>query len=204
MGTALCKHELPEHLCDICTPRQPRRPRSGSMVVSTPPRVEDPDTVVVAANFAYGVYLRFEAYACQPDRAFRQDIQWMGFYADEVIQPEIARILDIRDRVSFTPAEVERLRQTGDPMDRRVSEVIESLAKDPRWGEREYKVFLLSGPQDPQTLRLAKGIVNNLVGKRGSGTAFTQSQRYTRLEFLQQDPNSTTDLINLSSEVGTG
>ena len=200
MSAELCRHELPKHLCDVCTPRQEpatvrTRARSGG---AAPPLVENADTVIVAANVAYGEYLNYHAYVCQPDRPFRQDVRWMGFYAQEAIQEEVAEILYIRDRIPFTPEEVERLRSSSDETSRQTADLIERLTKNStrRWGE-DFKVFLLSAPNDPRTNRLPRKIINTLVDHRGSGTAFTQHQRYSRLDFLLAGPANTDELVNM-------
>ena len=48
----------------------------------------------------------------------------------------------------------------------------------------EHKVLVLSAPDDPRTVRLHSPIVNDLHVASGRVTAFTQGQRYVRLEHL--------------------
>jgi hypothetical protein len=50
------------------------------------------DTVIVAAQAAWPEYQQFNAYVCQPDRAFRGGLTHMGFYTNGAIQPLIPRI----------------------------------------------------------------------------------------------------------------
>jgi len=47
-----------------------------------------------------------------------------------------------------------------------------------------YKVFLLSAPDDPQTIHLENPILNDLRSATGRPNAFTQGQRYVRLADL--------------------
>lgn len=198
MGATLCRHELPENLCDVCTPREPQRRVVTQRAQSAQPKVENPDTVIVAANLAYGEYLKFNAYVCQPDRAFRQDTRWMGFYAQEAIQVEIAEILYVRDRVPFTRAEVERLQDSHDPVAEEVARLIElAVVHSGRRWDQDFKVFLLSGPNDSRTHKLPKKTMNNLLDHKGTGTAFTQHQRYSRLDFLERGPRYTDELVNM-------
>ena len=122
----------------------------------------------------------------------------MGFYANEAIQEEVAEILYIRDRVPFTREEVERLRSSSDETSRQIADLIERLTDNTtrRLGE-DFKVFLLSAPNDPRTNHLPRKIINTLVDHRGSGTAFTQHQRYSRLDFLMAGPANTDELVNM-------
>ncbi len=51
------------------------------------PTVRDADTVVVATTHAYPEFERFGAYVCEPKRSFRENIEYLGFYAERHIQP---------------------------------------------------------------------------------------------------------------------
>lgn len=192
-----CKHELPLAVCDICTPRQAPVPKKVSNAASSP-AVENADTVIVAANVAWGEYEKYSAYVCQPDRAFRQDARWMGFYAEEHIQRSVPEIEYVRDRVPFTKEEIDRLRAKGDPISLRTADLIDVLVKkSSRKLGQDFKVFLLSSPDDSRTVQLPSRIKNSSLNSSGSGTAYTQHQRYTRLDALQAGPSNTDELIQL-------
>ncbi len=75
------------------------------------------DVVVVAASSAYGDYLRYSAYICQPGRSFREGTERMAFYADGSIKIEIPRILARRDNQPLT-ADSARDLASGDANDR--------------------------------------------------------------------------------------
>ena len=160
--------------------------------------VDSDDVVVVAARFAYGEYLRHGAYVCQPERAFRDGLTHMGFYAEGSIQTHVARILDREDLVLFTAEEALR-RRGGDERNRRVGEVIQALLSE---GRREagkhYQVFVLSAPNDPGTVRLPQPIVNDTVTASGRPWAWTMGQRYVSLVGLTR-PGMT-----VTSELGHG
>lgn len=178
----------------MCTPReQPRPPRVSNPVGAV--RVENADTVIVAANTAYGEYLKYHAYVCQPDRPFRRDVRWMGFYANEAIQKEVGEILYVWDRVSFSVDEVNRLRQSGDDVHEKLATLIEKLVRDTtrRWNE-DFKVFLLAPPTDDRTQKLQREVRNASVDHKGTGRAWTQHQRYTRLDALMSGPRDTDEL----------
>ena len=56
-----------------------------------------------------------------------------------------------------------------------------------------YKVVLLTPPEDSRTVHLEKPIGNDLQSARGRITAFTQNQRYVRLNELKR-AQKTSDL----------
>jgi len=148
------------------------------------------DTVVVAARQAWAEYNQLHAYVCQPGRRF-QPVKYVGFYADGKIQRVVPLIVAERDHVrmerglhkdAFGPI-VERLLDLG---------LREPFA--------EHKVLLLSAPDDPQTVRLDAAIVNDLRSTAGRVTAYTQGQRYVRLDDLRR-AKRTSDLVE-SGEPG--
>ena len=149
--------------------------------------VADADTVIVAARDAYDTYLGTEAYVCQPLRSFRDDIKYLGFYKDKAIQPEVAVIRHRRKSVIFSRDEVARLRATGDARDAEVAALINDRLSSGTDG-REHQVFLLSAKDDPDTLKLPKGIRHTDRG------AWTQAQRYTQSSALRLAPETTSEL----------
>lgn len=143
------------------------------------------DTVVVAARHAWSEYQRFHAYVCQPGRPF-QPVQYLAFYATGQVYPLIPRITEVRDDVVF-----ERGRHSG-PLGHIVEYLLEERMREE--GTR-YKVFLLSAPDDPQTIHLENPILNNLRSASGRPSAFTQGQRYARLVDLVK-ARHTSDLVH--------
>jgi hypothetical protein len=146
--------------------------------------VDSDDVVVVAARFAYPEYLRRGAYVCQPERAFRGALTHLGFYANSAIQPHVPRIRYREDLVVFTDEEA-AARRGGSDNDRLVGEVIVALLDDGTREEgKQYQVFLLSGPEGPDTVRLAQPIANDTVTESGRPWAWTMHQRYASLANL--------------------
>lgn len=143
------------------------------------------DTVIVAARQAWSDYERVHAYICQPERPF-QAVQYLGFYGGGQIRPLIPRILEVHDRVQFQDRRYEG----------RLAAVVDAaLNGGLRTTPGEHKVFVLSPPDDPQTVRLKAAIVNDLRSASGRITAFTQSQRYVRLENLT-NATRTSELVS--------
>jgi hypothetical protein len=146
--------------------------------------VDTDDVVVVAARFAYPEYLKRSVYVCQSERAFRGGLTHMGFYANSAIQVHLPRIRYREDLVTFTREEA-AARQVGSDTDRLVGQVIETLLDDgPREEGKQYQVFLLSGPEDPDTVRLTQPITNDTVTESGRPWAWTMGQRYVSLAEL--------------------
>jgi hypothetical protein len=151
--------------------------------------VADADTVVVAARNAYGNYLRTGAYVCQPLRSFREETRYMGFYKDKAIQQEVPLIRDRRKDVTFSHEEAESLRASGDKTDAEIGAVIEkNLDSAPEMDGWLGQVFLLSSPEDDETLKLGQVIHHT---RRG---AWTQGQRYTASGALRRGAATTEEL----------
>lgn len=146
--------------------------------------VDSDDVVVVAARFAYPEYLKRSVYICQAERAFRDGLTHLGFYADGAIQTHVPRIRNREDLITFSH-EAAALRKGGSDVDRLIGDVIEDdLAEGTREEGKQYQVFLLSQPDDPDTVRLAQPIANDTVAESGRPWAWTMGQRYVSLAGL--------------------
>lgn len=151
------------------------------------------DVVVVAARFAWDEYKDHGVYICQPDRSFRPGLTHMGFYAHGAIQPLIAKILDQRAQpFTFDDDAVQQLK-AGDAIEQRIASVIEvSLAGGARSSGQPYRVFVLSYPDDDDTVTLTAAITNTTKAASGRAFAWTMGQRYTRLSALTKPGITTT------------
>jgi hypothetical protein len=149
------------------------------------------DVLIVAARIAYPDYLRKPAYICQDGRSFR-DVVRLGFYRHGQIEPHFPAIRAIEDHVPFSRDHAARLRATGSPIDRELADLIETVPHYYRkWEGEPHKVFLLTTPDDPQTLVLGQPIRHDTGGR---GSAWTMGQRYTSEAALLANPRSTDDL----------
>ena len=150
------------------------------------------DTVVVAARRAWPEYQLTSAYVCQPDRAFREGLTHFGFYALGAIQPLVPRIKAHHPTVLFSPDEAASRRRDGQVV---LADLIESLlARNERTEGESYGVLLLSGPDDPETVRLAHPIINDTLSVTGKPFAWTMGQRYTSLSKLISGVSLTSEL----------
>jgi nucleotide-binding universal stress UspA family protein len=160
--------------------------------------VDSDEVVVVAARFAYPEYLTRSVYVCQAKRTFRGGLTHLGFYANGAIQRHVPSIRHREDLVTFTPQEAAS-RRSGSEVDRRVGEVIQMLLADgPREEGEQYQVFLLSGPEDPDTVRLDRPIANDTVTESGRSWAWTLGQRYVSLADLTRPG------VVVTSQLGAG
>jgi len=150
------------------------------------------DTVIVAARAAWPEYQATGAYICQPDRSFRGDITHLGFYADGAIQPLIATIRDRQPSVVLSADEAGRRRAAGEAG---LADVIEAVLRaGTRVPGQSYGVFVLSGPDDTDTVRLDNAIRNDTTAESGRVWAWTLSQRYTSLSKLRSGARLTSQL----------
>lgn len=151
--------------------------------------VENADTVVVAATFAFGDFERTGAYVCQPNRSFRPGSTYLGFYAKRRIEPVFPRILDRRLNVPFTWAQADQLEAIDDPDDKKVATIIrESLAEPELFRRQEgqsYQVVLLDK---------ATGFVLPKAIDHPTGSAWLRGQRYTSSAALKRAPATTEEL----------
>ncbi|MGW8439205.1 hypothetical protein ACWGKS_29015 [Nocardiopsis sp. NPDC055879] len=156
------------------------------------------EVVVVAASQAYPEYLESFAYICQPGRSFREGLTHMGFYAQQAIQPHLAHIFTREDHVLFTHEEALR-REVNGERDARIADLIRSsLESGVREERQEYMVFLLSGPQDPETVVLEAPLANDTVVASGRPWAWTMGQRYVSLAALRRPGVRTTSDLETS------
>jgi len=150
------------------------------------------DTVVVAARAAWPEYQRLAAYICQPNRSFRAGLKYLGFYAEGAIQPLIPRIRRHCTAVLFTREEAGALRARGDA---ELAALIDGvLDREERTDGEAYDVLLLTGPDEPGTIRLQVPIANDKVTESGKPWGWTLSQRYTRLDKLGSGITRTSQL----------
>lgn len=159
--------------------------------------VDNDDVVVVAARVAHSEYLDHGLYVCQPNRAFRDGLTHMAFYANGAIQPQVPRILHRADPVPFTSAEANARRARGGA-DVRVADAIQTLVgSGARTEGSDYGVFVLSRREDPGTVLLDAPIVNDTVASSGRPWAWTIGQRYTSLAKLSRPGTALTSQLEL-------
>ncbi|WP_150244119.1 hypothetical protein [Nocardiopsis quinghaiensis] len=160
--------------------------------------VTSDEVVVVAASQAYPEYLESAAYICQPGRSFREGLTHMGFYAQQAIQPHLARILTCEDHVPFTYEEALR-REGNGGRDARIGDLVRaSLETGAREEGQEYMVFLLSEPEAPETVVLEAPVANDTVAASGRPWAWTMGQRYVSLAALRKPGVRTTSDLETS------
>jgi hypothetical protein len=142
------------------------------------------DIAVIAARAAWPEYQQFHAYVCQPERSF-QLISRIAFYADAAIQPLVPKIIEVHDQVEFA---AQRYRGA-------LGDLVNALlGVKARQEGKYYKVFLLSAPDSPDTLKLRDRVPNDLRAKSGRTAAYVQGQRYVSTDALVKAVK-TSDLV---------
>lgn len=142
------------------------------------------EVLVVAALWALDEYRDTSAYVCQPNRTFR-DVERMAFYTLGEIAPFVPKIVQTLEAVEFR-----RGAHTG-----RLGAVVDALLdRALRQEGRQYKVMLLTAPEDSETIRFGAPVVNDLTSETGRAIAFTQGQRYVSLSRLRV-AKTTSELI---------
>jgi hypothetical protein len=148
------------------------------------PAAAESMAVVVPAGLAWPFYQSHGVYVCQPGRFFRQ-ISHVAFYHKAAIQPDLAKILERLDHVSWKPEEIQRRIGIGTDRERRIGEAIRD-SRAAGWVDDEYQLFLLT---QNDSFGIQKGHVH-LVSpvpqtRRGRGSAWVHKQRYASVGAIQ-------------------
>lgn len=138
------------------------------------------DVVVVPAISAWPLYQSSHAYVCQAGRYFQQ-VEYVAFYTEKAVQPEVAKIKGRVDNVPWGAHEARSLCADADRDHRRLGKIMQS-AYDAGWTHGTYQVFFLTEPGEPGHVTLPARIVNDRAGK---SSAFVRKQRYTSIHQLR-------------------
>ncbi len=148
------------------------------------------DVGIVAARFAYPFYRRHYAYRCPAGRSFRDGLRYLGFYIDKAIKREVPRILGRFDDVVVSDPSAAKYAESSDAIERRVAEIIRvTLDEDPEMFDWRGQFFILSRPDDDETLMLDAPVVREEKGAWMQG-----GQRYVTSEALAS-ARTTADLV---------
>ena len=159
------------------------------------------DTVVVPVNAAsIDLYLRQSVYLCQPGRSISEQVQYVGFYGDGEIKPFVARILRRQDEVVFE-SEIAAHVTSGscfsqsDVVYEKVLELIEAGDVEE---DSVLQMFVLSGHDDQETIRLPHPIRGDTTSPTGRHVAWNRNQRYVYSDDLKTAPHTTNELDRLT------
>ena len=144
------------------------------------------DACIVAARRAWPQYKKTGFYHCPTSYNFRP-VEYFGFYADQAIQPKLARVIQRYDAIVFS-ADFE-------DDDRRLCEYVRGQVENGRVSEGESRLVIkLSECESPETKTLND---NNPIphNQRGRGRGFTRGKRYVALEKLLK-AQTTEDLMD--------
>lgn len=142
--------------------------------------------VVVPAARAYGDYLQLSAYLCQPRRPFKR-VERVAFYRRGQIEREVPLVRHVADEVLFSRDHAAELRASGAPFAAEIADLIErTLGAGIRPPDQLEKVFLLTAPDDRETMLLEAPIPNDATDHNGRNTAWVMMQRYVALDQLRK------------------
>ena len=158
--------------------------RQDGLLAPTEPRV-----IVLAARLAWPEYQRLGVYKCGPNKPMQpiKDSDHLAFYVDGTIQPRVPRIKSVLESIDMTqPGEIESLEEDQRRLARELREKIYSQNAVHGY-DLARKVLFLSGPDDGETVKLERAIINDKKDKNGKPTPFTFGQpRYVTLESLKR------------------
>lgn len=137
-----------------------------------------PDNVVVIpARNAWGEYARFGIYICQPGRKFR-NVEYLAFYRNKRIESVVPQVIAVYDHVEMTRENAAKLAE-GTANDQAIARLVARLLDEGERADRDTnKVFLLTQPEDSETVHLERALVHQ------SKNAWVQNQRYVSLDKL--------------------
>ncbi len=151
--------------------------------------------LIVPARQAIFDYREFSVYVCQSNRSF-QPVEHIGFYHNGMIDRHIAKVIGQPiEEVNLTLEAIE-----DSELDTEIKEKLRLIvnkmkdSKSLRY-EDTLKVFFLSPPDSPDTIKLIQDIKNDLRNQAGRPFAFVQGQLYVALSALQRNQSTTTELM---------
>lgn len=155
--------------------------------------------LIVPARQAILDYREFSVYVCQPNRSF-QPVEHIGFYHNGMIDRHIAKVIGQPiEEVNLTVEAIEKAELATEVKEKLRLLVTKMKDSNRRHGEERdgdtLKVFFLSPPDSPDTIKLTQDIRNDLRNQAGRPFAFVQGQRYVALSALQRNPSTTTELL---------
>lgn len=158
--------------------------RQRGLIGANKPRV-----MVIGANRAWPMYQDLGIYRCSVSKPMRslKATDYLGFYAGGEIKPRVPQfIAEIESLDLRREAEIEALTDTA--LKERAEGLRNKVNELRQWHhfDNPLRIMFLSGPEDPETVKLGKPIVNDKKDKNGKAAPFTYGQpRYVTLESLQ-------------------
>ena len=158
------------------------------------------DVLIVAGSVAYPEYLQIGGYVCTVERRFRK-VDYLAFYADGEIKPQIPRIRHRRDHVPMNLDHVAKLRKDDQQWDGEIADLSTRCDRQVALVGTELRknhVFVSTDPNDPDLLELPAPVKNDSTDRNGRPCPFTYGQpRYTRAVTLRARPATTSEMVKL-------
>lgn len=150
--------------------------------------------LIVTDALDYARYGDLGALILGVDSQLPEGVTHIGFYSAAAIQPEIAKVVaDYQGLLIDTGTEAQ-LRRTGKAPDERLAEIVQSLlGSDEALAGSTRRVLLLSGPDEPETLRLDNAI-RNTKEVNGRRLAWAVAPRAVPYAAIAEGPQTTDEL----------
>ena len=113
----------------------------------------DQRVLVVSQNYGHAEYTRSHVYVGESGQP--ADIRYLAFYENGEIRPEIPKVLARHDDLVFDESLIERLTASTNTTDQKLAEYMSAELESGRRAPGDTRqVFLLTEPDDPETLSL--------------------------------------------------
>lgn len=145
--------------------------------------------VVIPANQGWPMYQDLGIYRCSVSKPMHslKATEYLGFYAGGKIQPLVPRFIDEVKKLDLRRDE--EIQALTDPaLKERVEGLREKVSELQQWHEfrDHFRIMFLSGPEDAETVKLEKPVVNDEKYKNGKTAPFARgAPRHITLESLK-------------------
>ena len=170
-----------------------------------PPKATEPAVdervLLVSQNYGHAEYLRSNVFAGEPGRGISPDVRYIAFYEGGEIRTDIPRVLARHDDLVFDLTTAESLNSSSNETDIALAKFIrEELDSGRRAPGETRQVFLLTGPDSDQTVRLGAPITNTKVSPGGKPMAWVVRTRMTWKSVITSGATTTDQLDELEEK----
>lgn len=155
----------------------------------------DQRVLVVSQNYGHAEYTRSHVYVGESGRGLSPDIRYLAFYENGEIRPEIPKVLARHDDLVFDESLIERLTASTNSTDQKLAEYMSAELESGRRAPGDTRqVFLLTAPDDPETLSLTTPIKNTKLSPKGRPMAWVVRHKLTWKHALTSGATTTDEL----------
>lgn len=173
--------------------------------VETPTQASKPAiderVLLVSENYGHAEYLRSNVFAGEPGRGISPDVRFIAFYEGGEIRTDVPRVIARHDDLVFDTATADSLAKSKNATDISLASFITDELNSGRRAPGETRqVFLLTRPEDEETIRLSASINNTKVSPKGKPMAWVVRTRMTWVSVLTSGATTTDELDELEEQ----